>query len=97
MNTQFGAAVLAALIAASPALAQTPETNAKPETNCTPSTAGGGNQQTTGSTGKAMAAEKSAIVPNASGHAQSAAPTVQQDGEPMQGRPDCPPDQSKTK
>lgn len=97
MKAQLGAAALVALIATTPASAQKSTTDAKPETNCTPSAAGSGNQRTTGSTGNAMALEKNAILPSAGGHAHSAAPTVQQDGEPMQVRPDCPPDRAKTK
>jgi hypothetical protein len=42
-----------------------------------------------------MAIDKNAILPSASGHASSAAPTVQSNGEPMQVRPECPPDQAK--
>jgi hypothetical protein len=44
-----------------------------------------------------MAIEKSAILPSAGGHANSAAPTVQESGKPMQVRPECPPDPAKSK
>jgi hypothetical protein len=90
--------VVVALLAATPALAQTsaPADN-KPETNCTPSAAAAGSDKTTGSTANSMAIEKNAILPSASGHASSAAPTVQNNGEPMKVRPDCPPDQTKSK
>ena len=89
----------AALIAVTPAAAQTTsQQNAnKPDTNCptTTDTSPQAGQTTTGSSGNAMDIGKSAIVPHGSDHAQSAAPTVQQDGKPMQMRPDCPPDQAK--
>jgi hypothetical protein len=90
--------VVATLLAATPAFAQTsaPADN-KPETNCTPSAAASGSGQTTGSTANSMAVEKNAILPSAGGHASSAAPTVQSNGEPMKMRPDCPPDQTKSK
>jgi hypothetical protein len=97
MRAHLTAAVLAAMLAATPVLAQSRAD--KPETNCTPSASAaersGG--QTTGSTGNSMAIEKSAILPSAGGHANSSAPTVQNDGRPMQVRPDCPPDQAKSK
>jgi hypothetical protein len=107
MKTRIVAATFAMLFAVTPTLAQTaaPASGSnKPETGCTPSAAasGGGQTasdsgQTTGSTGNSMAIEKNAILPSAGGHAQSAAPTVQNNGEPMQVRPDCPPDQTKPK
>lgn len=60
----------------------------KADTNCNaPSTVGSAQQSTT-----SMAIEKSAILPSAGGHANSAAPTVQSDGKGMQARADCPPD-----
>jgi hypothetical protein len=93
------AAGFAALIAVTPALAQTSQQGEnKPETNCTPSSASSASGQTTGSagsTGNSMAMEKSAILPSAGGHAHSSAPTVQSEGKPMQVRPECPPDQAK--
>ena len=98
MQARLIAAGFAALIAVTPALAQTSQpTQDKPETNCTTSGTSPGNRQTSGSAGNAMAMEKSAILPSGEGHANSAAPTVQQDGKPMQVRPDCPPDQAKSK
>jgi len=39
-----------------------------------------------------MSIDKSAILPSAGGHANSAAPTVQSDGKSMEARQDCPPD-----
>ena len=62
----------------------------KPETSCTTSPAA-----TTGSAGEktsnSIAMEKSAILPDAGG-SNSAAPTVQSGGKPMEVRSDCPPD-----
>ena len=62
----------------------------KPETSCTTSsaaTSGSGDQKTSNS----MAIEKSAILPDAGG-VNSAAPTVQSGGKPMEVRSNCPPD-----
>lgn len=67
----------------------------KQETSCN-TTVGTSPGAATASDKSSMAIEKSAILPSASGHANSAAPTVQQDGKAMQVRPDCPPD-GKTK
>lgn len=97
MQAHLIAAGFAALIAVTPALAQTQPTQDKPETNCATSSASSASGQTTGSAGNAMDIGKNAILPSASGHANSAAPTVQNDGKPMQVRPDCPPDQPKSK
>lgn len=44
----------------------------------------------------AQAAEKSAIVPNAGGHQQSAAPTTQRDGKAVEVDPRCAEDTKKT-
>jgi hypothetical protein len=89
---------LVALIAITPALSQTSQQADKPETGCpTPSASTGQTTGSTAGTGNSMAMEKSAILPSGGGHAHSAAPTVQQDGKPMQVRPDCPPDQAKSK
>lgn len=92
MVDRFTAAVLVSVFTASPVFAQTAAPSAdKPETSC--NTAPG---TTTGKAGtpstNSMAMEKSAIVPSAGGHANSAAPTVQSDGKPMQVSPDCPPE-----
>src|SRR5689334_21499531 len=62
----------------------------KPEAACTTAstaTSGTGEEKTSNS----VADEKSAIVPEAGG-ADSAAPTVQSGGKPLEVRPDCPPD-----
>ena len=89
-------AIALTALAGSTAFAQTTQSGPqKAETNCTTSSAAAGSGQTTGSSGNAMAMEKSAILPSAGNHASSAAPTVQSDGKPMQVRPDCPPDQAK--
>lgn len=78
------------------ALAQTTAPAAdKQETSCNTTVGTAPNAQAQ-SDKSSMAIEKSAIVPSAGGHANSAAPTVQQDGKAMQVRPDCPPD-GKTK
>jgi hypothetical protein len=87
-------AILAVSLAAGTALAQTtpsPGDASKAETSCTTTgaaTSGSGGQKDA----KSLAMEKSAILPSASGHANSAAPTVQSDGKPMEVRKDCPPD-----
>ena len=76
------------LIAGSAAAQSTPPSGAKQETNCTTSsaaTSGKGDEKTANS----MAMEKSAILPDAGG-ANSAAPTVQSGGKPMESRTDCP-------
>jgi hypothetical protein len=92
MHSRFIATALAGLFAVTPALSQTnAPASAKPETSCnTPS------NTTTGSAGKtagtSMAMEKSAVLPDAGGETNSAAPTVQSDGKPMEVRRDCPPE-----
>ena len=99
MRAHLAAAGLFAMLAATPALAQTSAAPNKSETNCTPqssaTTSAGG--QTTGSTGNSMSIDKNAILPSAGGHANSAAPTVQDGGKPMQVRPDCPPDPARSR
>jgi hypothetical protein len=89
------AAILAAALIAGTAAAQSAAPSPqKPETSCTTDPAA-----TTGSaaekTANSMAVEKSAILPDAGG-SNSAAPTVQSGGKPMEVRSDCPPD-SKAK
>ena len=92
MIFRLTAAVFAGLLVAGAAAAQSSTTPsvAKPETNCTTSSAA-----TTGSAGEktsnSMAMEKSAILPEAGG-ANSAAPTVQSGGKPMEVHSECPPD-----
>jgi hypothetical protein len=64
-------------------------------TNCKPSSVQ--NQTTGAASSDAQAVEKSAILPSAGGHENSAAPTVQRDGESVEVRPDCPQDASQPK
>lgn len=86
-----GSAVLAGLLVASPAAAQTTTPSSeKQETSCNTSAAA--TSDSASKTSNSMAMEKSAILPSAGGHANSAAPTVQSGGRPMEVRPDCPPD-----
>jgi hypothetical protein len=77
------------MIAASTATAQKldgPGNGNKDLTNCPPASAG----QTSGAASDdAQAVEKSAILPSAGGHEQSAAPTVQRDGKAVEARTDC--------
>ncbi len=98
MRIQLVVAAFAGLFAVTPSLAQTTApTNEAPardktETSCntaSPSTT------TDKTTGTSTAMEKSAILPSAGGHANSAAPTVQSGGKPMEVRPDCPPETKK--
>ncbi len=91
----LAAAVIA--FAASTALAQKldgPGNANKDLTNCPPASAG----QTTGTASEdAQAVEKSAILPSAEGHEQSAAPTVQRDGKAVEARTDCAQDADQPK
>lgn len=48
--------------------------------------------QRTGDPKEAMNVEKSAILPSAGGHDNSAAPTVQREGKAVEVQPDCPKD-----
>ena len=92
MIYRAAAAIFAGLVMAGAAAAQTAApSGAKPETSCTTTgaaTSGGGSEKTSNS----MAMEKSAVLPDAGGHLNSAAPTVQSAGKPLEVRPDCPPD-----
>jgi hypothetical protein len=91
MIYRVAAAVLAGLMVAGAAVAQTAApSGGKPETSCTTTgaaTSGSGEEKTSNS----MAVEKSAILPDAGG-SNSAAPTVQSGGKPLEVRPECPPD-----
>ena len=93
MFHRIAIAILAAAFTAGAAYAQTttPSGGAnKAETNCATTgsaTAGHGEDKTNTS----MAIGNSAIVPEAGG-TNSAAPTVQSGGKPMEVRKDCPPD-----
>jgi hypothetical protein len=95
MIYRVAAAVFAGSLLVGAAAAQsTTPSGEKPETNCTTSPAA-----TTGRAGEktsnSMAMEKSAILPDAGG-SNSAAPTVQSGGKPMEVRSECPLD-SKAK
>ena len=84
--------ILAGALAAGAASAQTTPSGGanKAETNCTTTgaaTSGHGEEKTNTS----MAIGNSAILPDAGG-TNSAAPTVQSGGKPMEVRKDCPPD-----
>jgi hypothetical protein len=86
------AAVFAGLLIAGAAAAQTAApSGGKPETSCTTTgaaTSASGDEKTSNS----MAMEKSAVLPDAGGHANSAAPTVQSGGKPLEVHSECPPD-----
>ena len=80
---------------------QTPAPQTMPDnlTNChTPGTTGSAppSSDESKSTGNAQAIEKSAILPSAGGHPDSAAPTVQRDGKSVEARKDCPDDPKMT-
>jgi hypothetical protein len=99
-RTEMNRAILTAamiLIAASTVSAQTVQGRGdgnKDLTNCPPSSTG----QTTGAASDdAKAVEKSAILPSAGGHEQSAAPTVQRNGQAVEARTDCPQDADQPK
>ena len=91
MINRVGAAILAGSLAVGPAAAQlTAPSSEKQETSCTTSyaaTSGSASERTSNS----MAVEKSAVLPDAGG-SNSAAPTVQSGGKPLEARSDCPPD-----
>jgi hypothetical protein len=91
MIYRMAVAIFAGLVVAGAAVAQsTTPASEKQETSCTTSSAA-----TSGSAGEktpnSMAMEKSAILPDAGG-SNSAAPTVQSGGKPMEVRTECPPD-----
>ena len=92
MDSRFiVAAVLAGLLAATPALSQT-NASERPETSCNTAS-----NTTIGSAGKtadtSMTMEKGAVLPDVGGEKKSAAPTVQNDdGKPMLVERDCPPE-----
>src|SRR5882757_10798921 len=89
MIYRMAVAVFAGLVVAGAAVAQsTAPSPKKQETSCTTSSAA-----TSGSAGEktsnSLAMEKSAILPDAGG-SNSAAPTVQSGGKPMEVRSECP-------
>jgi len=98
MNRTLILAAGLALAILSPAFAQAPAVRGdatKDMTNCPPSTAG---KSTSGTASDdAQAIEKSAILPSAGGHENSAAPTVQRNGESVEARADCPQDADQPK
>jgi hypothetical protein len=91
MIYRIAVAVFAGLLVTGVAFAQTAApSGGKPETSCTTTgaaTSGSGDEKTSNS----MAVEKSAILPEAGG-SNSAAPTVQSAGKPMEVHSECPPD-----
>ena len=92
MIYRVAAAIFAGILASAAAAAQTaaPGGGNKPETSCTTTgaaTSGTGEEKTSNS----MAMEKSAVLPDAGG-SNSAAPTVQSRGKPLEVRSECPPD-----
>ncbi|HEV7599503.1 MAG TPA: hypothetical protein VGO49_04505 [Bradyrhizobium sp.] len=91
MIYRAAAAIFAGVVVAGAAIAQTAApSDGKPETSCTTTgaaTAGSGDEKTSNS----MAMEKSAVLPDAGG-SNSAAPTVQSGGKPLEVRSECPPD-----
>lgn len=91
MTTFFVLPIVAVLaVVSGPASAQQ---SAPPLTNChTPGTTGSAPSKSTDdkATGNAQDVDKSAILPSAGGHQQSAAPTVQRDGKSVEARTDCP-------
>ncbi len=92
---RFSLTTAALMIAVSAASAQKldgPGNANKDLTNCPPA------GQTTGAApDSAQAVEKSAILPSAGGHEQSAAPTVQRDGKAVEARTDCAQDPNQAK
>jgi hypothetical protein len=96
MRTQLIAVAIAGLFAATPSLAQTAApASDKPETSCNTTPSAGTTSGNAKTADTSMGVEKSAILPSAGGHANSAAPTVQSDGKAMEVRPDCPPETKK--
>ena len=88
------AAIAAGILFAGTAAAQTPAPAAgnKPETSCTTTTGSATAGTSEEKTQNSMAMEKSAVLPDAGGHANSAAPTVQSGGKPLEVRSECPAD-----
>ena len=96
MRTQLIAVAIAGLFAATPSLAQTAApASDKPETSCNTTPSAGTTSGNAKTADTSMCVEKSAILPSAGGHANSAAPTVQSDGKAMEVRTDCPPETKK--
>jgi hypothetical protein len=92
---RFAVPIFASSLVVGSAFAQsTTPSSEKPETSCTTSSAATSGKDDE-KTANSMAIEKSAVLPDAGG-ANSAAPTVQSGGKPLEVRKDCPPD-SKAK
>jgi hypothetical protein len=92
MIYRIAVAIFVGLVVAGAAVGQSvaPSSSEKQETSCTTSskaTSGNAGEETSNS----MAIEKSAILPDAGG-SNSAAPTVQSGGKPLEVRSECPPD-----
>ncbi|MGD9920720.1 MAG: hypothetical protein AB7V13_04620 [Pseudorhodoplanes sp.] len=88
------AAALLVTAGAASAQLQEPGNANKDLTTCP---AAGTGQTTGAASDDAKAVEKSAILPSAGGHEQSAAPTVQRNGQAVEARTDCPQDAQQPK
>lgn len=92
MIYRAAAAIFASALLVGTASAQTAAPSAqKAETSCTTTTGAATTGRGEEKTANSMAMEKSAILPDAGG-SNSAAPTVQSGGKPMEVRTECPPD-----
>ncbi len=94
MNRIAALAAMATLAFSTLAIAQAPAERgdaSKDMTNCAPGSTTGTSSQ------DAQAVEKSAILPSAEAHEQSAAPTVQRDGKSVEASTDCPQDPAQPK
>jgi hypothetical protein len=93
MIGRIASAIFASTLFVGTAIAQSAAPSDPPkDTSCTNATGNANSGNSEQKTANSMAMEKSAVLPNASGHANSAAPTVQSGGKPMEVRKDCPPD-----
>lgn len=93
MIHRIAAAIFASSLFVGAAIAQSAAPSApQKETSCTTTTGAATSGNSEQKTANSMAMEKSAILPNASGHTNSAAPTVQSGGKPMEVNKDCPPE-----
>ena len=94
MIYRFALAIFASSLFVGTAVAQSaaqPGNPNKAETSCTTTTGAATSGTGEEKTANSVAMEKSAVLPDAGG-ANSAAPTVQSGGKPMEVRKDCPPD-----
>lgn len=93
MIYRIAAAIFASSLFVGAAVAQTAAPSAQQQdTSCTTTTGAATSESGEQKTANSLAVDKSAILPSAGGHANSAAPTVQSGGKPMEVRKDCPPD-----